>query len=187
MFTWRDLNENKTISDDYINNISKLINNHKLIEKLKEKNINFYFTFHHKEFQYKSKIKLNKYIKYIEEKDISNVLSKTNLIVTDFSSIIFDLIYRKRPFIIFIPDSNDSTIENRYNENYFKLIEDMKNNKIQFENKYFNVQETISKIIFYIDNDFQLEKKLKKFYDSFEFKKQNATLKFIEYLEKLKI
>ena len=171
MFTWRHLNENKDISDDYINNISELINNYKLIEKLKKNNINFYFTFHHREFQYKSKTKLNKYIKYIEEKDISNVLSKTNLIVTDFSSIIFDLIYRRRPFIIFIPDSNDSTIENKYNENYVKLIKDMKNNKIEFENKYFSVQDTILKIFFYIDNDFQLDQKLQKFYDSFEFKK----------------
>ena len=187
MFTWRDINENETISNDFLNNISELINNNKLIKKLKEKNIYFYFTFHHKQFQYKSKIKLNKYIKYIEEKDISNILSETNLIVTDFSSIIFDLIYRRRPFIIFIPDSNDPTIKNKYNKNYFKLIENMKNNKIQFENKYFSVQETILKIIFYIDNDFQLEKKLKKFYDSFEFKKENSTLKFIEYLEKLKI
>ena len=187
MFTWRHLNENKDISDHYINNISELINNYKLIEKLKKNNINFYFTFHHREFQYKSKTKLNKYIKYIEEKDISNVLSKTNLIVTDFSSIIFDLIYRRRPFIIFIPDSNDSTIENKYNENYVKLIKDMKNNKIEFENKYFSVQDTILKIFFYIDNDFQLDQKLQKFYDSFEFKKENNTLKFIEYIDNLKI
>ena len=187
MFTWREINENETISEDYLNNISELINNYKLIEKLKEKDIHFYFTFHHKQFQYKSRIKLNKYIKYIQEKDISNVLSKTNLIVTDFSSIIFDIIYRRRPFIIFIPDSKDPTIKNKYNKIYFNLIEDLKNNKIQFENKYFNVQEAILKIIFYIDNDFQLEKKLKEFYDSFEFKKENNTLKFIEYIEKLKI
>ena len=166
MFTWREINENETISEDYLNNISELINNYKLIEKLKEKDIHFYFTFHHKQFQYKSRIKLNKYIKYIQEKDISNVLSKTNLIVTDFSSIIFDIIYRRRPFIIFIPDSKDPTIKNKYNKIYFNLIEDLKNNKIQFENKYFNVQEAILKIIFYIDNN---------------------TLKFIEYIEKLKI
>lgn len=187
MFTWRVIKENKTISDDYIKNISALINNDKLIEKLKEKNISFYFAFHHREFQYKSKIKLNKYINYIEEKDISDTLSKTNLLVTDFSSIIFDLIYRRKPFIIFIPDSKDSSIENKYDNNYFKLIKDMKSNKIEFENKCFSVQETVLKIIFYIDKDFRLEKRLKKFYDSFEFKKENNTLKFIEYIENLKI
>ena len=107
------------------------------------------------------------------------------MIVTDFSSIIFDQIYRRRPFIIFIPDANDSTIENKYIYNYFKLISDMKNNKIKFENKCFSVQETVLKIIFCIDDDFQLEKKLKTFYDSFEFKKENSTLKFIEYIENL--
>ena len=61
----------------------------------------------------------------------------------------------------------------------------MKNNTIIFENIFFTVEEVINKIIFYINNNFVLEKKLKKFYDSFEFKHENSINKFIEYLKNL--
>ena len=60
--------------------------------------------------------------------------------MSDFSSIIFDIIYRNKPFIIFIPDSNYSDIKNKYTYNYYNLIKDMKEGKILFKNKYFNVE-----------------------------------------------
>ena len=56
----------------------------------------------------------------------------------------------------------------------------MKNNKIKFENKFFTVEETINKIIYYINNNFALEK-IKKFYDSFKFKYENNKNKFKRY------
>ena len=65
------------------------------------------FTLHHKLNQYKMKFKNNKYIHFIEEKEISHCLSIINLLISDFSSIIFDIIYRRKPFIIYIPDAND--------------------------------------------------------------------------------
>ena len=62
----------------------------------------------------------------------------------------------------------------------------MKNGKIYFENLYFNLNEVINKIIYYINNNFKLEPKLEKFYDSFELKKGNNINKFVYYLKKLK-
>ena len=183
MFTWRCINFNETVSFDYIKNIEKLLNNEILIKKLKDNNIILYYTLHHQFLKYKEVLQLNNYIKYIEENQISNILSKTNLIVTDFSSIIFDLIYRKKPYIIYIPDSNDPLIENKYTLDYYKLIKDMKNNIIKFENKFFTIEEVIKKIIYYINNNFELEKKLKIFYDSFKFKHQNSINQFIKYLK----
>ena len=187
MFTWRHLQKDKNISIDYFKNILNLINNNRLIKTVKMKNISIYFSLHHKVYEYKSKLKISKYIKYIEENQISDILSKVNLIVTDFSSIIFDLIYRKKPFIIFIPDSNYSNIKDNYHENYYMLIKEMKEGKIYFKNKFFNVNKVIKKIIYYINNNFQLEKSLEKFYNSFCFKKENSTQKFIEYLTNLNI
>ncbi len=185
MFTWRNINSNKTISFDYINNIEKLINNEILIKSLKDNHIILYYTLHHQFLNYKELFQLNNYAIFINENEISNILSKTNLIVTDFSSIIFDLIYRKKPYIIFIPDSNDPLIETKYTKEYYQLIKDMKNNKIKFENKFFTVEKVINKIIYYINNNFELEQKLKKFYDSFEFKHENSINKFIDYLKNL--
>ena len=59
----------------------------------------------------------------------------------------------------------------------------MKNNIIKFENKFFTIEEVIKKIIYYINNNFELEKKLKIFYDSFKFKHQNSINQFIKYLK----
>jgi len=157
MITWRNINSNETISFDYINNIEKLINNEILIKSLKDNHIILYYTLHHQFLNYKELFQLNNYAIFINENEISNILSKTNLIVTDFSSIIFDLIYRKKPYIIFIPDSNDPLIETKYTKEYYQLIKDMKNNKIKFENKFFTVEKVINKIIYYINNNFELE------------------------------
>ena len=61
----------------------------------------------------------------------------------------------------------------------------MKNGTIIFENKYTNLNETINKIIYYINNNFNLEPKLVKFYDSFGFKNGSNINIFIEYLKNL--
>ena len=83
-------------------------------------NITLYFAFHRQIWnKLKSKLKINKHIKYIEEKEISIILSNTSLVVTDFSSIIFDIIYREKPFVIFIPDSNDPNLSDIYSDFYY--------------------------------------------------------------------
>ena len=123
MFTWRDMKKKNNISKFYFENINELLNNNLLLKNLNKFNVSLYFTFHHS-INYKSriKVKINKNIKYIEEDEISNILSNTSLIVTDFSSIVFDMIYREKPFVIFIPDSNDPTINDIYISHYSELI-----------------------------------------------------------------
>ena len=56
--------------------------------------------------KYKEGMKSNK-IYFIEQNEISDCLTKTNLLISDFSSVIFDMIYQKKPYIIYIPDSED--------------------------------------------------------------------------------
>ena len=106
--------------------------------ELKIKNIKVYFALHHKLWEYKNYFKNNKYIEYIEENKISECLAKSNLVVSDFSSIIFDYIYRRMPFIIYIPDANDPDIDIIYNKNYFELIQSIKNGTINFINQFQN-------------------------------------------------
>ena len=177
--------KNKQISSDYFKNILNLINNKNLNFHLKIKKIVIYFSLHHKLNKYKDKFKTNKYIQFIEESKISECLSKVNLLISDFSSIIFDVIYRRKPFIIYIPDANDKEIENIYERTYYDLIQSLKNGTIYFENKYFTLKEAINKIIFYIDNNFTLESKIEKFYDIFELRKGNNTNEFINYITRI--
>ena len=106
MFTWRNLKNGERISSFYINNILNLLNNEQLINNLLKYNLTLYFTLHHKVLIYKELFKFKKSVVYIEENEIAECISKTNLIVTDFSSIIFDIIYRRKPYIILLTISN---------------------------------------------------------------------------------
>ena len=111
---------------------------------------------------------------------------KSSLLITDFSSVIFDFIYQKKPIIIYIPDSEDPNIKDKYDNDYFDLINSIKNGTIHLENKFNTTEEVINRIIYYIDNNFKLDSKLMEFYDSFEFKCRNNTQAFIDYIENMK-
>jgi len=182
MFSWRSLKRNQSISKYYFKNILKLINDKTLIKILKENNITFYYSLHHMIEKYKILFQINPFIIYINQEKIIDCLIKSNLIITDFSSIIFDIIVRKKPYIIFIPDSDDPNLNKIYTNNYYKLINDIRKGNINFENRFFNIEEAVTKIIYYINNQFELEPKLKKFYQSFQLKSNNNTQNFINYL-----
>jgi CDP-glycerol glycerophosphotransferase (TagB/SpsB family) len=190
MFTWRKIKKRKDISSYYLKNISNLVTNVNLGKEMNKNNVTLYLSFHrliNKEYKkiYQNLIKKINYIKLIHQNEISECLSKTSLIITDFSSIVFDIIYRRKPFIIYIPDSNDPEIKHIYTRDYYELIESMKNGSIYFENKYFNINKTINKIIYYINNNFTIEPYLERFYDSFGFKNGNNINIFIDYLKNL--
>jgi len=81
--------------------------NKKLNQELNKNNITLYFALHQKMYDnFKYIFEKMKYIKFIEINKIVDYIGITSLFITDFSSIIFDFIYRRKPFIIFIPDYN---------------------------------------------------------------------------------
>ena len=191
MFTWRDIKRSKKISNQYLQNILNLISNSLLNELLVKNNVTLYLSFHRlieKKYlnKYKSFTKGKKYMKFIDQNQINECIAKTGLVITDFSSIIFDFMYRRKPFIIYIPDENDPLNQDIYTNDYFSLIESMKNKTIKFENKCSSIKEVVKKISFYIKNGFTLDRKLDEFCDSFQFKFDNSIQKFINYIEKIK-
>ena len=191
MFTWRDVYKNAKISSFYINNIANLLKNKLLNSELKKKKINLYFTLHRYIFdKYKEKYKIilkkNEFIKYINQNEISKFLGRSDLIVSDFSSIIFDFMYRRKPFILYIPDAYDTMIKHIYSKDYYNIIDSFKNGTFKFENIYFEIDDTVNKIIYYINNNFNLEPKMVKFYNSFSLKEENSIKEFINYLKNLK-
>ena len=185
MFTWREIKRHGKISNHYFNNINSLINDEKLNNILNKKNITLYFSLHHQIINYSSKFNYKYKINYIEENDIAECLSKAKLLVTDFSSVVFDIIYRRKPYILYIPDAQDRKIKKNYRVHCYKIINNFKNNDFKFQNIYFDINSTIDKIIYYIQNDFHIESKLKRFYDEFNFTSVNITNDFIKYILKL--
>ena len=182
MFTWRDIKKYRNISNYYFHNIYNLINNNILKKELKKNNLILYFTLHHRLNNYKNKFYNIPNIKFIQENKIFECLSKTNLVITDFSSIIFDVIYRRKPFIIYIPDGEDPNLFDLYKKNYYEIIQSLKNGTITFENKMFKIDEAINKILYYINNNFSLEPKLEEFYNSLNLTKANNLDNFINYI-----
>ena len=182
MFTWRELKTNKNVTLSYFENIIKILNNEILINKAKENYITLYFSIHHKFIKYKDDFTINQYIKTVGEDDISDCLSKTSLIVTDYSSIIFDMIYRRKPYIIFIPDAYDPEIKINYLKTSYNIIKKFKYNHFSFENIFFDINSTVNKINYYIDNRFELDLELIKLYNDFKFKHSNTKKEFIDYL-----
>ena len=187
MITWRDLNHNKEISSYYIRNIERILINEILNKELEKKNIELDFTFHRNlnnkyYLKFKKNLKTHKLLKLINQNEISECIYKSSLVITDFSSIIFDFIYMRKPYIIYIPDAEDSNIEDIYTIEYYKTIMSFKNGVFKFENTYLDIENVINKILFYINNNFNLEPKLEEFYNSFGLKKENNTNKFINYL-----
>ena len=182
MFTWRELKTNKNVTLSYFENIIKILNNEILINKAKENYITLYFSIHHKFIKYKDDFTINQYIKTVGEDDISDCLSKTSLIVTDYSSIIFDMIYRRKPYIIFIPDAYDPEIKINYLKTSYNIIKKFKYNHFSFENIFFDINSTVNKINYYIDNRFEIDLELIKLYNDFKFKHSNTKKEFIDYL-----
>lgn len=189
-FTWREIIKNKKISSQYYDNIIALLKSKSLINSLKKYNITLYFAFHHKidSYQkYTNLIKQYKGLQLVEENKISQCILWSSLLITDFSSIVFDFIYRGKPFILFIPDISDHNLKKIYNKEYSELIQSIKNGTIEFENQYLNVNDTINKTLFYINNNFTLDLNLKIFYDKLKIKEEeNNTNKFIKYIINLK-
>ena len=189
-FTWRkwkeNINEEIIINSQYFQQIIELMNDELLINSFKNNGITLYFCLHHMLNIYKDRIDFrNSNIRFVNQTEIFRTIINSNLLVTDFSSIIFEFMYQNKPFIMFIPDSEEPNIKKIYNPDYFKLIKDLKKGKIDFINKFFTINQTVLKIIDYIDNDFNIEKDLVKFYKSFNLSCGNNTMKFINYLENL--
>lgn len=186
MFTWRAKRKKQNISKYYFKNIVNLVNDKKLNKIININNITLYFAYHHTLARYKNYFTINKSIKYISQNNIIDCLKKSLLVITDFSSVIFDFIVRNKPYIIYIPDSEEPNLDKIYIPSYYNIINRMKYGNPFFENKFFTINETINKIEFYIKNDFKLDYKLKKSYSKFNFRnKGNNTIKFIEYLNNM--
>ena len=187
MFTWRDLkkeNNQSHISQFYFKNIIELINNFALNIILKDNNITLHFCLHHMLEKFKPLFNINKNIKYIDQNEIIKYLINSDLIITDFSSVIFDFIFRKKPYIIFIPDSEDADLQNIYSKPYYDKINYLKNGSF-FENRFIKVKNAVDKIIYYINNNFELDLKMSNFYDYINLKSENNINNFIKYLKNL--
>ena len=185
MFTWRKVKYGKNISDLYFNNLYSILKNKIINKKLRKNNIKIYYCFHH-QLKMKNLIRKNPNIKFIKQTDISVLLKNSSLIITDFSAIMFDAIIQKKPLILYIPDALDANLKDLYISDYYETIYKLKNGLFYLFEIFFNLNEVIQKILYYIENNFVVEREKMNFYNEFNFKNEGNTKSFIKYIRMLK-
>ena len=180
--TWRKWIKNQKEFDAFIQKYYDLINNNELIKYLEKYGIELQMVLH----KNMKKFKINKNtssklvsIYHNDEVDIQKVINKTGLLITDYSSIFMDIAYRKKP-IIYYQFDNQEFREYHLQEGYFSYKNDGFGDVIREKEK------LVNKIKFYIENNFEIEKKYsKRMDDFFERKDKNNCKRILEEIEKI--
>ena len=147
MFTWRIVKFGKNMSDLYYNNLFKIFNDISINKALEKNNIKLFYCYHHT-LKEKRRIKTNNNIILINQNSISTLLKNSSLIITDFSSILFDAIAQNKPLILYLPDGLDKNLQNKYTDEYTQTLEKLKNGTIYLYELFLDLNDTINKILY---------------------------------------
>jgi len=191
MFTWRTSfgrwNKNKFATPlgqtVYSRNIKAFLTDEKLQKLLKKNNIKIQVALHHALVnQTDGRYKFDcENVEIVPCENISQYIGKSDLFITDYSSIFFDFAFLNIPIIFYRPDFDDETLLELDKE-------DMANARSKDELLYnicYSKDKAIECIEKYIKNGFVLENENKQKNDALFSTKEKITEKFVNYLEKL--
>ena len=180
--TWRNYINNQNDFDSFMSNYYKILNNKELINYIEKNNITLQLVLHKNMKKFNINNNFNKKIKinHNSEVDIQDLINKTDLLITDFSSIFMDIAYRERPIIYYQFDKKEYR-ENQLKEGYFSYSKD------GFGDIFENSDLVVNKIIYYINNNFKIEDiYLKRMNTFFERKDKDNCMRILEEIEKIK-
>ena len=135
----------------YFKKWNSLLNNDMLIKYIEENNINIYVYPHIKMHKYIDNFKTKSNNIIIVNDNITDLLKRCSLLVTDYSSVYMDFAYMNKPVIYYQFDYNDYRKE-MYPEGYYRYSKDA------FGKIVFDEEDLVKKIIAYINLDYRMEK-----------------------------
>ena len=155
MPTWRSwmdgISKHNFIKTDYYKNYFKLLNSEELKQIVEKENIkvNFYihpkFKEHINEFESKNNVNIYKF----GDVELNKLLMRASLLVTDYSSVSWDMYYQKKPVIFFQFDLEQY---NMYQGSYMNMEKEL------FGDRTVDINVLMTTIRYYIANNF-IEKK----------------------------
>ena len=145
---------------NYFNFYNNLINDEQLLENMKKWNFRGIFCLHPYFSKQWKDFKQNEIFSVLKICDYQNVILKSSLLITDYSSIFFDFAFLKRPIIYSQFDYEEYRI-NHYQKGYFNYIRD------GFGPVCFDYNCTINKIKINLEKNCQLESKFSKRINTF--------------------
>lgn len=168
---------------EYFERWSKVLENEGLIKRCKEEGYKVLFVLHpgfRNYYRFFDKYNSDVVeIKHSEDVVYSDMFNKLSLLVTDYSSIMFDVAYIKKP-IIFYQFDKDMYFSKHYKPGYFSYEKD------GFGEVILKDKEIIEKIIYYFDNNFELEDEyVTRIENTFEYIDSNNSKRVYDNIMKL--
>lgn len=153
MPTWRSwmdgVSDEEFIKSDYYKNYYNLLNSKELHGIIKEKNIKINFFIHPKFKEYIGNFTSdneNINIYQFGEIELNKLLMKISLLITDYSSVAWDVYYQKRPVIFYQFDIKEYDM---YQGGYMDMDNELYGDRI------FDISNLIATIKEYISRDFK--------------------------------
>jgi CDP-glycerol glycerophosphotransferase (TagB/SpsB family) len=119
--TWRSYLDNE---DDFFRIWSNFLNSSKFYQILKKYNYRVLFYPHTELKSYLKRFDIPNFIQTPIEKNIQELLVKSNIMITDYSSVAFDMGIQYKPIIYFQFDRDKFFSEHLYKEGYFDYKRD---------------------------------------------------------------
>lgn len=161
MPTWRRNleDENQLINSKYFKQLNSLLNNKRLIESAKNMDYKIIFKPHPELLPYLNCFTKNDFVEIDEIHKYHEIINKSSILVTDYSSVAFDFAYLKKPIIYYHYPDDDF----HYNTeaSYFKY------DTMGFGELFDNEEDLIGKVIYYMDNGTCMEEEYQKRVDEF--------------------
>ncbi|MFS0787784.1 CDP-glycerol glycerophosphotransferase family protein [Shouchella sp. 1P09AA] len=153
MPTWRnwleEVTEDEFIKSDYYKSYNELLNSRKLYDLLKMNNVKLNFYVHPKFMPYvKSFVTEHKNINILAFGDakVNDLLMRASLLITDYSSVAWEMYYQKKPVVFFQFDRDKY---NYYQGAYMDLEKDL------FGDACYDVSNLVSVLSHYMKSGFK--------------------------------
>ena len=163
--TYESIYSNDFINTDFFKFYNNLINSQKLLDAMKKYNYTGIFCLHPSFSEQWRDFKNNSMFSIKEKCDYKSLLTKTSLLITDYSSVFFDFAYMQKP-IIYTQFDFEVYRKNHYKAGYFNY------NLNGFGPVCFDLETCIDYIIAQIKGKCKIEKKylkrIKKFFAFFD-------------------
>lgn len=171
----RELYVNLFKESEYFIETEKLFKSKQLEKVINKNNLKIHFMSHPNFRDYNKYYNNINNIRFVDSADPKDY----SLIITDYSSIVFDYVYSEIPVLYFVPDYElfKAGVSHNYNKLDLPLEEG-------FGALTFNSKNLILELEKIIKNNFQIEKKYKNRYESFFLSKNNQREKIYNYLVK---
>jgi len=186
MPTWRKelfhtSSNEEFIQTDYYKNIINILNNEYLNKTLKDNNLKLLFYPHYEIQKFIDSFSSNEnvIIASKDKYDISELLRNCKMLITDYSSVLFDVAYLKKPMAFYQYDY-ESFKSNHYNQGYFDYKRDGFGPVIDNSNDLIDYVDKVIKSNFKMDDEY-----LKKVNNTFTLNDNNNCKRIYEEIIKL--